>query len=117
MKNPLTKTELTGLIFLAVLIAGITACGLILKECNRSEETEGPEMKIEVIDSTRVEKSWKKENNIAPRKKAAPSKKKSGMNIGKKKTTAKKKENQQKEKKTPTVERKDPFSDTIPLTY
>ena len=107
MKNSLGKTEIMGLIFLALLIVGITGCALLVRDCAGSK-TGGLDPAPVAIDTIRVE-IQKAENGDAdgnPRK--ATGKGKQG-NKSRKKGAAKK-----STKKKAPAERPDPFKDTIP---
>lgn len=101
-RHTLSKTELTGLILLGILVAAITASAILLRDCSgQSSLQQGPEVKIEIVDTVAApaptkettKKKEKKKRGASGRKKKAPSK-----------------------KKTPTVNPKNPFTDTIP-TY
>lgn len=98
MKKGLGKTELTGLILLAILIVGITGCALLLRERSAPKEFHPePDLKTELLDTL-------PQNDQA--------KKRSGKNQKPKtKKTSKKKGS--KKKAAPL--RKDPFADTIPV--
>lgn len=95
------RTELTGLILLAILVVAITACGLLMKQCRQAPAE--PEVKIEVIEETAN----------APDEAYKEKKRKEAKERGEKKDR-KKTKSKRTEKKVP-VERKDPFGDTIPV--
>ena len=98
MKNPLTKTEITGLALLGTVVAGITATGILLKRCG-DEVGEIPAVEIVAVDTV-----------PAP----APTRtvEKERKNKGRKKKSASRK----KEVKKKAVPARDPFADTIPVT-
>lgn len=100
MKKPLGKTELTGLILLALIVVVITGCGLLLTECRSGK---GPDPSVEpeivVLDST---------VSVVPAEQAVKGKTRKGKKnkaSRKKKSAAKKAE----------IQRPDPFRDTIPV--
>ena len=117
MKKGLDKTELTGIILLVLLIAAVTGCALLLKDC-RGEEPDSPVYPngIEVVDSSSPGQDVKEytPSGKSTRKSAG---KKSG---GGKKSAARKSSSSPKSKSAaPKVveERPDPFLDTIPLEW
>lgn len=102
MKHPLTKTELTGLILLGVLVVAITGIAFLAKDCGGSDgasiQEQGPRAVISVADTTAM--PAKTETVPAKPRKAKQAKKNA------------------KKRAAPAVkakaEKKDPFSDTIP---
>lgn len=108
MKNPLSKTELTGLIFLTLIIVVITAGALVLRGCKG--DFPEPPLEPEIIqvssDSVAVEKADDDSKTTkGSRKKAERKNKNSG-------SKARKAGNKNKFG-SGIRSRKDPFSDTI----
>lgn len=99
MGKGLSKTELTGLILLALIVVAVTGGSLLLKSCQ--PQVQSSMENLEVIDSVKDEKS-------SP----ASSSKKPGA---RKKKSRKRKSATPKSPKIIPV-RPDPFADTIP-TY
>ena len=111
MSKGLNKTELTGLLLLAILIVAVTACAFFLKGCdgNGSDQTEYP---VQVVDSLTPGSDY---YDTTPRKNTSgrSSRKKSG---GRKKSAAgKASPGRAGQKGTPVLT--DPFADTIPLEW
>lgn len=113
MKRGLNRTELLGIIMLAILIAGITLVALLVKDCsgNNPESPDYPPQ-IEVVDPSAPSRDF---NDYTPRKKSSgrSSHKKTG---GRKKSAAgssSSRSNSAREEQS----RMDPFSDTIPLDW
>lgn len=107
MKNSLSRTELTGLILLASLVVGITACALLFKRCENPAASPPPPANVRIIDSAKADR-----DSVEAGTRGA-----SG-NTGKKtqKKSRKKKSPAPKSQKVSPV-RSDPFSDTIPLYH
>ena len=103
MKNPLGKTEIIGLLFLLLLVTGITAIAVLMRGCNGEiDESKGDrKIEIEVLGEDNTEKT---DSEGKVKQKNKTSSKKGGV---KKKTS--------KKKRSETVLRSDPFLDTIPV--
>lgn len=95
MKNPLTRSEITGLALLVLVIVLVSLGALLPRRCSTPADSLGPEIRLEVIDSA-----------PAP----APTRKERGPKARKKKSTPTKKAAKSAAK---TPQRRDPFTDTI----
>ena len=103
MKNPLTRTEIMGLAFLAVLIAGITGCAILVQDCSGGSLQRDPSpAQIEILDTVDV-----------PVKTEKVSKKREAKAKDSKKESRRKKSAAGNSKNN-SVERRDPFKDTVP---
>lgn len=100
MKKPLGKTEITGLILLALLIAAITGCALLVKDCRGIQEN-SPEHEIVVLDTL-------------PLPAETQAVKKSSRKSAKKPKKTKKKNRKKTASKKAPARTVDPFGDTIP---
>ena len=110
MKKSLNRTELTGLALLVILIIGITAAAVLLKDC-KGEPQGVDDVKVVVVDTVMNET---KTTGPQHKKKTQSTRKKSSA--GKKEKSRKKKSSSAREKSEKVVvQRADPFSDTIPL--
>lgn len=115
MKNPLGKTELTGIALLALLIAVITGCGLLLRRCGYglpgSEAAQEQAMRIIATDTVTLPVETSRAG-VSDRK---------GKKPGKEETKSRRKRpaaNKARKKAGKAASgRKDPFSDTVPTTY
>ena len=109
MGKGLTKTELTGIILLGILITVITGSAVLMKNCTGLQQQPALPPRIEVIDSS----SNNKEYTPSGRQPVKKSKKKSGAR--KKGATG----SSSKSNSSPKagVERPDPFLDTIPTEW
>lgn len=103
MKQSLTRTELTGLILLVILLLGITAAALMMQRCTRESEQLQPS-EVMVVDSSELPFD-EKSGSSSYTKKHKSGKKRGGTKKSSGKSTA------------PAVTRVDPFSDTIPMEY
>lgn len=86
MKHPLTKSEITGLIFLVVLIVGITSISVSLKKCKNDNvaapaveiitavPSQDTAVNIESADSLKTSEKKKKKKSGSKKKKAAAGK-------------------------------------------
>lgn len=106
MKRGLSKSELTGLFLLAVIVIAITGCAVLIKGCGGEGSTSGEPVVIQVVgdgsSSTDEDSDSDGGNSKKGRKKG--------------KGRAKKGKSGAKKVKSPnSVEFRDPFSDTIPL--
>lgn len=104
MKRGLSKSELTGLFLLAVIVIAITGCAVLIKGCEGGGTESGEPVVIQVVGegrSTAEDSDGEGGSTKKGRKK--------GKGRAKKGSTGAK-----KEKSPNSVEFRDPFSDTIP---
>lgn len=105
MKLRFSKTEVFGLIFLALLIAAITVSAVLMKGCEGLNR-EGEPMVILKVDSS----------NLSGDSDETPARKKKKTKRGRKGASSNKRSNSGKNKKSQNpTEFRDPFSDTIPI--
>lgn len=103
MGKRFSRTELTGLILLALVIVAITLVAFFMRACSENPTAPKPQpLNIEVIDS--VAHSERNEASAGSKKKA--------KGRGGKKKTGKGKAGKAKETPAP---RRNPFGDTIPV--
>lgn len=107
MAKGLGKTELLGVILLVALIVAITGGAVLLKNCSGPEERPALPVKVDVIDSS-VQSSAEESS--------AGHSGKSTKKSGGRKRAASKSSSSSGSFRT-SVERPDPFLDTIPLDW
>lgn len=101
MKNRFTKTELTGLILLAVLIVAVTGCALLVKSCDATGgSSTAPPFEIQVVDTVETPAPTHSARKTGEKKKSKKRKKASAA---------------KKSSRGSQAQRTDPFADTIPL--
>lgn len=105
MGKGLSKTELTGVILLGILIVAITAVPIMMKNCSGERGNEADIPVMTVVDSA---------DYVHPDTKVA-GKRNSGKRGGKRKRGGSYGTKVKKERTA--VERTDPFSDTIPMEW
>lgn len=110
MGRSLNKTEIVGLAFLALLVVGITASAVLLKNCRGASEGLPEDVRIEVVDTIGKKAPAKEEKSTGGRKKQARKEKE-----GKSKSRRKKSAAESVKGKAAPAERKDPFADTVPV--
>lgn len=101
MKRGVSVKELTGLLFLALVVAVVVICSLLLKQCDAAKE--------EVAPVPTVEQAADTDGDVTDAGKTHGRKKSSGRRRKGSGTGAK------KEKAAPVV--RDPFSDTVPVEF
>lgn len=100
MKNALSKTELTGLFLLAILVVAITGGAFLLKGCNEAKlPPPDPNLKVESVDTSapEVKEEEGKKKREKKKKKKGRQSKSSASRSGRETRPA-----------------RDPFSDTVP---
>ena len=114
MKRGLNRTELLGIIMLAILIAGITLVALLVKDCsgNNPESPDYPPQ-IEVVDPSAPSQDF---NDYTPRKKSSSGRSSHKKTGGRKKSAAGSSSSRSSSTRG-EQSRIDPFSDTIPLDW
>ena len=106
MKRGLSKSELTGLFLLAVIVIAITGCAVLIKGCGGGGSTSGEPVVIQVVGEGGSSTAEDSDSEGGSTKKGT----KKGKGRAKKGSTG-----APKEKSPNSVEFRDPFSDTIPL--
>lgn len=106
MGKGLNKTELTGIILLAILVVGITAAAMLMK--NRTVEDSEPPVETRILDAAVSGETTSSENqNLRKGKsKKRGARKNTGAGVSSKKS-----------KNEEIQYRGDPFTDTIPLDW
>lgn len=105
MKRGLSKSELTGLFLLAVIVIAITGCAVLIKGCGGEGAESGEPVVIQVVGEGSSSMAEDSDGEDGTSKKG----RKKGKGRAKKRSSGAK-----KEKSPNSVEFRDPFSDTIP---
>lgn len=106
MKRRLSKSELTGLFLLAVIVIAITGCAVLIKGCGGEGSASEEPVVIQVVGDGNSSSDEDSVDEAGTTKKG----KKKGKGRAKTGSTGAK-----KGKSPNSVEFRDPFSDTIPL--
>ena len=110
MGKGLNKTELTGIILLALLIAVVTLCALFVRRCDGAEE-EAPEFPNAKVIEAAGSAGEVKDYSPGGGSKGKSTRKKSG---GRKKSAAKTSKSVKAHEEPVFL---DPFADTIPVEW
>ena len=119
MKSGISRGELLGLIFLAVLIAGITIASLAFTRCNDEKqqiivpETVTAGEKENTSGKSEDKKAGKKKEKDASEEEEAAEEKKKAKKSKKSKQKKSNKKKTAEAKATSAVEYQDPFEDTV----
>ena len=117
MKSRLSKTELTGLILLALLVIAITGGAILMKGCSeeQGEQQEVPREDVRIIgaEDEEEEGGYGYDRGKTSRRKGG--RKASGRRSTSKGSASQRGGKTQKTKSQNSVELYDPFSDTIPM--
>ena len=107
MKNPLGRSELIGLLLLAIIVVGISLCAIFTRGCSaESSVQQDPQFMVTVLDTLPAPVNTESAAGKSPKKAEKATKKKSSKSA----KSRKKKSSES----SPAFRRTDPFSDTIP---
>ena len=111
MKHPFTKTEITGLIFLCVLVVGITGIAFLLKSGASSDKDMKEDYRVTLYQEEAPDTLSGVSAKKRKVKKRGSKGKSSSLRSSSRKSSSKRKSSENKA----IPERRDPFSDTIPV--